>query len=210
MNYPDNLIFKKSNVEFHDNKKAFKLVYPGTLSIHQGIETAIKAISIVRKDIPDIQFIIYGKGTDETYFKKLTYELNLTSIVLFKDIVPLQDLPQIIQNADIGIEPKSKAYFSNEAFSTKILEFMIMGTPVIVSDTLVHRYYFNDEQVMFFESDNPVDCARCIKILKENRSMRSKLIANANIYMKTNNWNMQKHRYMSIVNNLNVRKGSEK
>jgi glycosyltransferase involved in cell wall biosynthesis len=149
-----------------------------------------------------IKFYIYGKGTDEEYFKNLTDKLNLNSTVIFHSIVPLQELPQIMGNADLGVEPKSKASFSNEAFSTKILEFMMMNIPVIISDTLIHRYYFNDDQVMFFESDNPIDCARCIKLLKEHKSIRKNLITNANKLMENFNWDKQKHNYISLVNNL--------
>jgi len=43
-------------------------------------------------------------------------------------------------NADLGIVPKRKDNFGNEAFSTKILEFMAMSVPVIVSDTMVDKF----------------------------------------------------------------------
>ncbi len=35
--------------------------------------------------------------------------------------------------ADLGVVPKRAEGFGNEAFSTKILEFMACGVPVLVS-----------------------------------------------------------------------------
>ena len=55
-------------------------------------------------------------------------------------------------NADIGIVPKRNDSFGNEAFSTKILEFMSLSIPVVISSTRIDRHYFNDTVVRFFES----------------------------------------------------------
>ena len=46
--------------------------------------------------------------------------------------------------ADFGIVPKRSEGFGNEAFSTKIFEFMALGIPVIAADTKIDKYYFND------------------------------------------------------------------
>ena len=54
--------------------------------------------------------------------------------------------------ADLGIVPKRNDSFGDEAFSTKILEFMASGVPVVVSSTRVDRHYFNDKVVRFFPS----------------------------------------------------------
>ncbi len=47
-----------------------------------------------------------------------------------------------MSKADLGIVPKRAAGFGDEAFSTKILEFMALGVPVIASETQIDRYYF--------------------------------------------------------------------
>ncbi|HEY4281634.1 MAG TPA: glycosyltransferase, partial [Chthoniobacterales bacterium] len=68
----------------------------------------------------------------------------------------------VIESADLGIVPKRNDSFGNEAFSTKILEFMATGVPVIVSDTLIDKYYFDDSIVCFFQAGNEQDLARCM------------------------------------------------
>ncbi|NJL72862.1 MAG: glycosyltransferase family 4 protein, partial [Candidatus Competibacteraceae bacterium] len=61
---------------------------------------------------------------------------------------------EIMAAADIGVVPKRANSFGNEAYSTKIMEFMAVGVPVIVSSTRVDRFYFDDSVVRFFESGN--------------------------------------------------------
>lgn len=200
MNYPDPEIFIKKPVIKKDNK--FILIYPGTLSHHQGIETAIRAIKIIEDKIPEVEFHIYGKGTDEDYFIQLVKKLKLEKKVLFKNIVPIEKLPDVYANADIGIEPKLKNSFSNEAFSTKILEFMLMGIPVIASDTTVHTHYFNKNLVQFFKSEDENDLARCIVQLKNEKKIRDTIIMNSQKFMQENNWGEKKHLYLNLVDNL--------
>jgi glycosyltransferase involved in cell wall biosynthesis len=54
----------------------------------------------------------------------------------------------------LGVVPKRADSFGNEAYSTKIMEFMSLGVPVIVSETKIDRYYFDDSVVRFFQSGN--------------------------------------------------------
>ena len=70
---------------------------------------------------------------------QLTRELRLQDRVFIKSFISTRQIASVIENADLGIVPKRKEGFGDEAFSTKIMEFMAMGVPVIVSDTRVDR-----------------------------------------------------------------------
>jgi len=49
---------------------------------------------------------------------------------------------------------------------------MAMSVPVIVSDTMVDKYYFNDSLVKFFRSGDDNDLARCMLEMIENSEAR--------------------------------------
>ena len=200
MNYPDTNIFKINNPKKDKNK--FLLVYPGTLVKHQGIETAIRAVALLTEKIPTIYFSIYGTGTDERYFENLVKDLRLEKHVGFHGLIPLQRVPEIMSRADIGIEPKLSNGFSDEAFSTKILEFMVLGVPVIVSSTTIHKYYFDDSHVLFHTPGDENELAEKIYQLYENEGLRENLILSSNEHVKDYTWDTKKDLYLDLVNNL--------
>ena len=92
--------------------------------------------------------------------------------------------------------------FGNEAFSTKILEFMAMGVPVIVSDTKVDRYYFNDSVVRFFRGGDDEDLARCMLDLIGNKAERKQLADNASRFVERIDWNAKQGEYLDLVDSL--------
>lgn len=199
INYPDPKIFKERKTVRDDNK--FVLCYPGTLSKHQGIETAINAVVKAKKYIPGIELHIYGKGSDEEYLKDHTYKLNASEFIFFKGVLDIEKIAMEMAQADVGVEPKLNGPFSGEAFSTKTLEFMIMRVPVIVSDTKVHKLYLPDDMVMYFPAGN--SDALCEKIFaayekKRNYDSSAKITA----FMQENNWVVKQGIYFNILRKL--------
>ena len=109
-------------------------------------------------------------------------------------------------NVDLGVVPKRKNSFGNEAFSTKIMEFMAMGVPVVVSNTRIDKYYFNDDLVQFFESDNVADLASKIRRLMEDSLRREALRASGLEFIERNNWDVKKNEYLDLVDHLVLNK----
>lgn len=200
MNFPDTNIFGgKTKTRTDDD---FIMLYPGTLSRHQGIDLVIEALKKIKNDIPNLKFEIYGKGTDEDFLKNLTVKLGLTEIVKFHNAVSLDEIAQIMANADMGIEPKRQIGFSDEAFSTKILEFMTLGVPVVVSDTSVHRYYISEEHVRYFKAGDMNDLAESIKLFYNNKEVRDIYSEKAQQYVRSMCWNVRNNEYMDIIYSL--------
>jgi glycosyltransferase involved in cell wall biosynthesis len=98
--------------------------------------------------------------------------------------------------------PKKNDPFGGEAFSTKILEFMSLGIPVIVSGTKIDRYYFNDSVVKFFIPDDANDLARSILTLLNNKKQRDTLRDNALYFLEDYRWSKKKNEYFDLVDSL--------
>ena len=84
-----------------------------------------------------------------------------------KDPIPLEQVAEVMATIDAGVVPKRGEGFGGIAFSTKIMEFMAMGVPVIASRTQIDEFYFNDQLVEFFEPGSAEDLARKILHLME-------------------------------------------
>jgi glycosyltransferase involved in cell wall biosynthesis len=203
LNYPNLDFFKP--IPFKANREELIIVYPGTISQHHGIDIAIRALALVKKQIKNVQFNIYTRSNNMDYFhsiKQLIAELNLQENVKIYDPVPAEELGKIFSNASMGIVPKRGGIFADEAFSTKIFDFLAVGLPVIVSKTKIDEYYFDDSMMMFFEPENHEDLARCIIELYHNDQKRRSLVEHGNDYIALNSWQVKKGEYIKLVDSV--------
>jgi len=109
---------------------------------------------------------------------------------------------RIIASADVGVVPKRADGFGNEAFSTKVLEFMACGVPVIVARTKVDDYYFRDTQVRFFTPGSDDDLAVQMRWAFEQRDERARIAAAGHDYAREQQWEKHEGAYFSIVDRL--------
>jgi glycosyltransferase involved in cell wall biosynthesis len=200
MNYPDEAIFYQRPRTRHDDK--FIMLYPGTLGWHQGLDIAIKAFAKIKDQAPQAEFHIYGRGPERDKLAGLIAELHLDNKVFIKDIMPINEIAEVMANADLGIVPKKNDPFGGEAFSTKTLEFMSLGIPVIVSKTKIDNYYFNDSVVKFFIPDDVDDLAQSMLTLLKNKNQRDTLRDNALCFVEDYRWSKKKNEYFDLVDSL--------
>ena len=200
MNYPDEAIFYQRPRTRHDDK--FIMLYPGTLGWHQGLDIAIKAFAKIKDQAPHAEFHIYGRGSERNKLTGLIAELHLDNKVFIKDIMPINEIAEVMANADLGIVPKKNDPFGGEAFSTKTLEFMSLGIPVIVSKTKIDNYYFNDSVVKFFNPDDVNDLAQSMITMLKNKEQRDTLRDNAFCFVEDYRWSKKKNEYFDLVDSL--------
>jgi len=206
INYPDPSIFYRRGSIRYKNK--FILSYPGTLNYHQGLDIAIKAIALIKDKEPNVEFRIYGEGPEKQNLLTLVKELELKNYVYFEGLLPMEEIADALRNVDLGIVPKRKDSFGNEAFSTKIMEFMSLGIPVIASSTKIDKFYFNSSIILFFKSEDEYDLARKILKLKNNKNLRNIITDEALKFIEKNNWNVKKYEYLDLVDFLVNNRGN--
>jgi glycosyltransferase involved in cell wall biosynthesis len=180
----------------------FVVLYHGVLQRHQGLDIAIRAFAKISPQAPNAEFHIYGGGNVKPELQVLAQGLNLDGKVRFFESRPMREIAKVVANADLGVVAKRADSFGDEAYSTKIMEFMASGVPVIVSWTKVDSFYFNDSVVCFFESGDENDLAGAMLDLMRNPELRRTLIHNASQYVARNNWNLKKCEYLNLVDAL--------
>jgi glycosyltransferase involved in cell wall biosynthesis len=180
----------------------FIMLYHGGLQRHQGLDVAINALARIHGQVPQARLHIYGGGNVKPDLEALVAKLGLQEKVLFFEAMPMRRIAEVVANADLGVVPKRADSFGNEAFSTKIMEYMAEGVPAIVSKTKVDQYYFNDSIVRFFESGNEADLAAAMVELINNPELRAKLAANAGGFVAKNSWDVKKHEYLRLADSL--------
>jgi glycosyltransferase involved in cell wall biosynthesis len=202
-NRPDLSIFIEQSGREKGKNDKFLLTYPGSLNWHQGLDIAIRAFASIADQVPDAEFHIYGEGPARPSLMTLANELGMAGRVIFHDLLPTREIAQVMAATDLAIEPKrATSAFGNEALSTKILEFMSLGVPVIACRTKIHDYYYDDSIIQYYENDDEVELAKQILRLKDDPDRRNYLVANAKKYAKENTWDARKGEYLDLVDSL--------
>jgi glycosyltransferase involved in cell wall biosynthesis len=201
MNVPSEIFINNDKTKKNVSKK-FKMLYPGSLGEHFGVDTLVKSISVVNDKINNFVLYIYGDGHQKKYLKNIAKSLNLNSKIVFHDTVPREELIYIMKDVDLGIVPTKNGIFSDEALSGKSLEFLSIGTPIIMSKTMVSNYYYNDKIVKFFKPGNYKDLAKAIEELYYDAKKRKTLSQNGLRFTKKHNWLKYKKVYYEIIDNL--------
>jgi glycosyltransferase involved in cell wall biosynthesis len=201
INYPDADIFAPSLRDRAADGK-FIVLYPGTLSWHQGLDLAINALSKVKDQAPGMQIHIYGEGSARDALAALIDELDLADRIFIRPPLPIHQIANVMANADLGVVPKRNDAFGGDAFSTKTLEFMSLGVPLVVANTRVDRYYFNDSLVRFFRAGDIEDLARALLDAYTDPARSAGFASRALDFAGENSWGQKKSEYLDIVERL--------
>ncbi len=199
MNYPDLKLFRPSSARRKHCEAKFIVLYPGTLNQHQGVDIAVRAFALVSECMPDAELHIYGEGPARPALELLIRNLRMGDRVRLMDRVPLSDVAQVMASADVGVVPKRADGFGNEAFSTKILEFMACGVPVVVARTKVDAHYFDDTVVRFFAPGQDADLASALLWVYEHRSEHAEWISAAHAFAVRYSWQARVVDYRSVI-----------
>ena len=200
LNYPMRVVPQARNRQRTNSK--FTILYPGSLNHHQGVDVAVQAFALIKDSIPEAEFHIYGEGAELGNIGRLIRELGLEKDVFLRPSVPHEEILRIMENADLGVDPKRTDGFANEAFGGKIFEFMALGVPVVASSTRTNKHYFTDSVVRFCRGGDAQDLAQCILASHRDQEATDRLVQNATVFIRRYQWDAQKSIYLDLVDSL--------
>jgi glycosyltransferase involved in cell wall biosynthesis len=204
INHVDPEMFSRHARTRTDDK--FIILFPGSLQWHQGVDLAIEAFARVKEKVPNAEFHVYcgSGGVIQGELRQLARKLGLEGSVKFIKAVPLDQMAQVIANADLGVVPKRADSFGNEAYSTKIMEFMSQGVPVVASQTKIDTFYFQEGVVHFFRSGDSQAMAEAMLDVIKNKGLRESLARRGYEYVRRNGWDQKKKEYLDLIDSLST------
>ncbi len=190
----------------------FVLLSNNLLNVNKGLEFAIEAISKVKKDIPNIIYLIVGithpnvkKNEGETYRKKLedmVKKLKLEKNVLFiNEYVSLEKIVQYLTAADIYITP----YLEPEQITSGTLSYAIGAGKACISTEYVYaENMLSNERGILVPFRDSASIANAIKDIAFNFKKKKKIEKNAYELGKNMRWpkvaNTHLQKYKKVIN----------
>src|SRR5262249_9464749 len=128
--------------------------------------------------------------------------LELDGRVIFKDLVPIEQLPDLLRTASLGLVPNHANSATHLMLPVKLLEYAVMGIPTIVSRLNTIEHYFGKDGLCYFEPGNEAHLARAIEELYRSPELRNRFVASARLVAKRLSWSAQRTRFYAAIDSL--------
>lgn len=105
-------------------------LYVGRLKRYKGVELAIRALAVARRQRPDLTLDVAGTGDYRPVLEELTAELGLQQAVTFHGFVSEAEKLHLLRTRWANLFPSPK-----EGWGITVIEAAACGTPSIASDS---------------------------------------------------------------------------
>ena len=178
-----------------------KLIHHSNLQRIYGLDVAITGLAAVRADLP-WTLDVYGDGPWRPAIEAAMERTGTTDRVTLHGRVPMDDLPGLLADADIGLVPSLAEPYLEYSLSTKLLEYAAMGVPTIASDLATFRHHFTDAAMHFVPGSDPEAIARAVEERADHADATEAMGLEARRQAAAYDWEVQKARYLEIVGRM--------
>jgi glycosyltransferase involved in cell wall biosynthesis len=167
-------------------EKNFVLFYLGETGKRRGLETAVKAVELLKNSISEILLVIAGKSKYDRQLKKLVLDLNVNEHVSFEGFQDMKKVPSYILASKICISPLHRNIHHDTTYANKIFQYMSLGVPVLVSDCVAQKNVVEKAHAgLVHEAENEKDFAKKVFYLFHNPDEAKKMGENGKNFIQT-------------------------
>ncbi len=187
--------YKESNINHelvNRFRKNYVLLYIGDTGLRRGLQTAIAAIPIIKKTIPNIRLVIVGISTTDTILKQQVKDLHIEKQVYFEAWQDETLFASYIKAAAIGIAPLIRSKQHDLAYANKLFQYMSFGLPVLVSNATAQMNLIKKTETGLVHAEkDATDFAKKVVLLYENKKLYAKFGENATKFIENEfNWEL--------------------
>jgi len=174
----------------------FTLVITRNLEPIYGLDTAIRALALVREKIPQIQLKIAGSGPQRAELEQLAERLGLGSAVVFLGRLDRPQIVALYHGAHAMLNPSRVDNMPNS-----VLEALACGLPVISTNVGGVPYIVQDGQTaVLVAPDNKHEMAQAVIKLYRDSTLRSHLRDSGCRVVAQYAWNEVRPQWLALYN----------
>ena len=158
--------------EQYKKGRNYLIGYVGVIGEQEGIDLLLESMKIIISKRHDIQLAIVGGGTHVEELKKQCTELNLNDYVDFYGRVSDEILVNVLNTADVCVNPDKPTEMNNLSTMNKIMEYMALKKPIVQYDLKEGRFSAQNASLY---AQNTSDFADKIIYLIENENIRNEM-----------------------------------
>lgn len=124
-------------------------VFAGSVSFEkENLYELLQGFRLFSDTIDNVRLLFYGSinKSNSSRLKQVLSDLSLGTKVEYKGEFTQKEIASILKNADCLLLPRSNNKQNYYGFSTKLSEYALSGTPIIMTNTGVVADYFKDRE----------------------------------------------------------------
>ncbi|GAA4661914.1 glycosyltransferase family 4 protein [Streptomyces chumphonensis] len=156
--------------------KPHLLCYLGVMGPQDGVDYALRALARLRDELgrTDWHAVFVGAGDTFDAMVELSRHLGLTDHVQFTGRVPDADLVRYLSTADVCLSPDPHNPLNDVSTMNKVLEYMVMGRPVVSFDLREARVSAADA-ALYAPANDETAFAGLIARLMDDPELRARM-----------------------------------
>ncbi|MBN2357004.1 glycosyltransferase family 4 protein [candidate division KSB1 bacterium] len=148
-------------VKTYENQ--YVIEYLGKFGPERDLETAIRALKILRQDIATIKLLLVGDGPNREQLLQYAQKEGVADLVEITGWVDFDLTPSYIQASDVCIVPQPSNALIDHGVPHKIFQYMAYSKPVVSSDAKALMRVVKDSQCgEIFRSGSSEELARAV------------------------------------------------
>ena len=203
MNTPDERVFGERRIPLlPPSQGELRVVYHGGLADRFGVESLVRAVALLRERGEPIELDVYGSDAEAA--RTLTAaatELAPTGVRIAPQPTPVEEIPQRLAAAHLGVVPTLRDDFTELLLPVKLLEYVHMGMPVVASRLPVIERYFGDD-VLLAEPGDAASIAAAIEGVRGDPLAAQARAERASRRLAKIEWRRQREGYLDLVDGL--------
>ncbi len=154
--------------------KRYLVGYVGVMGKQEGIDYLLRAVEYIVKKLKrtDIHFGLVGGGTSLEEMKRYAQSLGVADFVTFTGRAPDQQMLEMLNTADICVNPDVANEMNDKSTMNKVMEYMALGKALVQFDLAEGRVSAG-EASLYAERNNEIDLAEKMVELLDNETLRN-------------------------------------
>jgi glycosyltransferase involved in cell wall biosynthesis len=150
--------------------------YVGVMGQQEGIQYLLQAVRdiVVDKGREDVHFALVGGGTSFDGMRSYAEDLGVSDYVTFTGRVPDAQLLEVLNTADVCVNPDVANEMNDKSTMNKVMEYMALAKPIVQFD-LAEGRFSAQEASLYARPNDALDLASKVLSLLDTPEQRAQM-----------------------------------
>ncbi len=207
MNCPDDRYFTARPWKGWEPGGEVVFGYHGLIAPRHGLAQLAEALAAVRGEVPGARMQVWGSGDGLAPLREKVAELRLGDAVsLPTRLLPIHEMTKELDKMHIGVLASQLDPWTANVLPNKLMEYAVMGIPVITFRNATIERYFPDDAVTYVDPANPANLREAMLALIRDPEKARLQAERAREVMVGRTWRHQRQHYYEVIDRMAARR----